>query len=61
MNKQQKDEIRVAHDGLNRIEESHGYDSVEFKQFLNKHHWNLSFDLAGNYIGLVADENGWTP
>ena len=61
MNKQQKDEIRVAHAELDRIEESCGIDSVEFKQFCDEHQWHLSFDLAGNYIGLVADENGWTP
>ena len=61
MNKQQKDEIRVAHAELDRIEESCGYDSVEFKQFCDEHQWHLSFDLDGNYTGLAANENGWTP
>ena len=61
MNNHQKAEIRVAHEELDRIEESHGYDSAEFKRFLDKHHCHLSFDLDGNYVGSVADENGWTP
>lgn len=49
--------IHMHHDRLDHLEQ-HQPELVE--SYMEKHHWVFSHDLDGNWIGHVANENGWT-
>ena len=53
-----KAEINAAHDKLERLEHEGRFDEAD--EYLKNNHWIFSHDRKGNWIGTVANENGWT-
>jgi hypothetical protein len=56
-------EDRIAFNAINaRLEYlEHHQRFAEADALLAKERWILNYDSDGNWIGLVANENGWTP
>ena len=57
------DEDRIAFNAINaRLEYlEHHQRFCEADVLLAKERWILNYDSNGNWLGLVANENGWTP
>ena len=53
-----KAKINAAHDMLEMLE--HQCRFVEADAYLEKHRALFNYDRDGNWIGAVANENGWT-
>jgi hypothetical protein len=53
-----KAEINAAHDKLELLEHQCRFDEAD--AYLKKNSWIFSHDRKGNWIGAVANENGWT-
>lgn len=54
-----KAEINAAHDKLEQLEHECRFDEAD--DYLKNNRWIFSHDRKGNWVGSVANENGWTP
>lgn len=51
--------INAAHDKLEALEQERRFDEAD--AFLAANRFLFNYDRKGNWIGAVANENGWTP
>ena len=54
-----RDEINKAHDRLEALHQQGRF--AEADDYYQKNSWIFDHDRKGNWIGEVANENGWTP
>lgn len=54
-----RDEIKKAHDRLEALEQQGRFEDAN--DYHQKNSWIFDFDSEGNWVGSVANENGWTP
>jgi hypothetical protein len=51
--------IQAAHDKLEQLEHSGRFADAD--AFFERNRYTFNFDRNGNWVGEVANENGWTP
>jgi hypothetical protein len=54
-----RDEINKAHERLEALEQQGRFEDAN--DYYQKNSWIFDFDRTGNWVGSVANENGWTP
>lgn len=58
MNAELKAELKAINDKLEWFEHQGSYDEAD--AYLKENRWILNYDSKGNWVGLIANENGWT-